>query len=94
MVGVELSHRGDDVTFETVMRDHDLTDPVLERLAETVHQADVEDDRFDAPEAAGLDAIVHGLTPLDGDDEVVRPTTNQIFDGLYRLLTREAIGRR
>lgn len=92
MVGVELSHDGDDVTFETVLRRHELSDPVLERLAEIVHQADVEDDRFDAPEAAGLDAIIRGLT-LIHDDESVRRITNEIFNGLYRYLTREAIGR-
>jgi hypothetical protein len=92
MVGVELTHHGEDVTFETILRRYDLTDPVLERLAEIVHQADVEDDRFDAPEAAGLDAIIRGLT-LVHDDESVRHVTNQLFDGLYRYLTREAIGR-
>ena len=74
-------------------RDHDLTDPVLERLAAIVHQADVEDDEFDVPEAAGLDAIVRGLTLVHEDDEVVRHVTNEIFDGLYRYLSRESIGR-
>ena len=93
MVGVQLSHRGDDVTFETAIRDHDLADPVLERLAAIVHQADVEDDKFDAPEAAGLDAIVRGLTLVHEDDEAVRQVTNEIFDGLYRYLSRESIGR-
>ena len=91
MIGVELTHHGDDVTFETVLRRYDLVDPVLWRMAEIVHQADVEDDRFDAPEAAGLDVIVRGLT-LNNDDETVRQVTGQILDGLYRFLTRETIG--
>jgi len=30
-------------------------DPALWRIAEIIHQADIEDDRFDAPEAAGLE---------------------------------------
>ncbi len=92
MVGVDLTHHGDDVTFETVLRRYDLADPVLERLAEIVHQADVEDDRFDAPEAAGLDAIICGLA-LIRNDETVRHIASEIFDGLYRHLTRETIGR-
>lgn len=93
MVGVELSHRGADVTFETVMRRYDVVDPVLERIAEIVHEADVEDDRFDAPEARGLDAVIRGLS-LIHDDETVRCLTADIFDGLYRHLTNEAVGHR
>jgi hypothetical protein len=49
MPGVELSHHGDDCTFETMLRRYELTDPVLWRLAEIVHEADLEDERFDAP---------------------------------------------
>lgn len=92
MVGAELTHHGDDVTFETVLRRHSIVDPVLTRLAEIVHQADVEDDRFDAPEAEGLDAIIRGLG-LVHDDERVRAITNEIFDGLYQYLARETIAR-
>jgi hypothetical protein len=54
---VALSHHGGDCSFETILRRHGLIDPVLWRPAEVVHQADLEDDRFDAPEAPGLDAI-------------------------------------
>lgn len=92
MVGVDLTHHGDDVTFETVMRRYELVSPVLERMAEIVHQADVEDDHFDAPEAAGLDVVIRGLG-LIHDDETVRRLSAEIFDGLYAYLTREAIGR-
>jgi hypothetical protein len=68
MPGVELSHHGGDCSFETILRRYDLTDPVLWRLAEIVHEADLEDDRYDAPEAPGLDAILRGLS-MTGDDE-------------------------
>src|SRR4249919_3237230 len=37
MPGVELSHHGGDCTFETLLRRHDLTDPVLWRVAALVH---------------------------------------------------------
>ena len=53
MRGVELGHVGGDCSFETILRRYELTDPVLWRIAEIVHVADLDDDRFDAPEAPG-----------------------------------------
>ena len=71
MRGVEFGHHGDDCTFETLLRRHDLLDPVLWRIAAIVHEADLEDDRYDAPEAAGLDVILRGLSMITTDDEVI-----------------------
>lgn len=91
MVGCSLTHHGDDVTFETILRQYELIDPVLWRLAEIVHQADLEDDRFDAPEAAGLDTIVRALG-LDHSDEEVRVLTGIVLTSLYQYLRRETLG--
>src|SRR5438876_8850020 len=60
--GAELSHHGGDCSFETMLRHVELDDPVLWDLARIVHEADLADDRFDAPEAVGLDAICRGLS--------------------------------
>lgn len=92
MLGCDLSHQGDDVTFETILRRYDLTDPVLWRIGRIVHQADVEDDRFDAPEADGLDVIIRALG-VDHDDEGVRAVTATILDSLEAYLRRETLGR-
>jgi hypothetical protein len=90
MRGVELGHHGGDCTFETILRRHDLDDPVLWRLAEIVHEADIDDERFDAPEAAGLDAVLRGLSMVC-DDERVLELTGPMFDGLYEYLHRELL---
>ena len=71
MRGVELAHHGDDCTFETILRRYDLTDPVLWRIAAIVHEADLEDDRYDAPEAPGLDVVLRGLSMTLDDDAVL-----------------------
>lgn len=92
MVGCDLTHHGDDVTFETILRRYDLADPVLWRIAEIVHQADVDDDRFDAPEAAGLDVMIRALG-LDHSDEEVRTLTSTILTSLHGYLRRETLGR-
>lgn len=87
MLGVELTHHGDDCSFETVLRRYDLTDPVLWDVARIVHEADLADDTFDAPEAPGLDVICRGVTMILPDEEVLA-ATRVIFDGLYEYRRR------
>jgi hypothetical protein len=90
MRGVELAHHGPDCTFETVLRRYELADPALWKLAEAVHEADIEDDRFDAPEAAGLDAVLRGLS-MTLDDPAVLAITGPVFDGLYEYYRRATL---
>jgi hypothetical protein len=59
--GADLSHHGGDCSFETILRRYDLADPVLWRIAAIVHEADLHDQRYQAPEAEGLDVILRGL---------------------------------
>lgn len=81
IAGHRFSHHDSDCTFEVMLRDHGLSEPALERLARIVHEADVEDERYDAPEAAGLDAIVRGMGALF-DDAALLEATAPIYDGL------------
>jgi hypothetical protein len=80
--GVDLSHHGGDCSFETTLRRYDLGDPVLWDIARIVHEADLSDDRFDAPEAPGLDVFCRGLSMVAGDQQVLE-VTRVMFDGLY-----------
>jgi hypothetical protein len=82
MRGAELSHHGGDCSFETILRRYDLQDPVLWDLARIVHEADLADDRYDAPEAPGLDVVLRGLSMVADDQEVIN-LTGRVFDGLY-----------
>lgn len=90
MRGVDLSHHGGDCTFETVLRRQDLSDPVLWRIAQIVHEADIDDARYDAPEAAGLDTVLRGLS-LTGSDEATLAISGPIFDGLYEFYRRSLL---
>jgi hypothetical protein len=90
--GVDLSHHtatdgAVDCSFETILRRYDLTDPVLWRMAEIVHEADLDDERYDAPEARGLDVLVRGLSMI-ADDQRVLDATGLIFDGLHEYHRR------
>ena len=90
MRGVELGHHGGDCSFETILRRYEITDPVLWRIAEIIHEADVDDERYDAPEAPGLDVVLRGLSMI-GDDEHTMKVTKPIFDGLYEYFHREGM---
>ena len=87
MRGVELSHHGGDCSFETVLRRYQLDDPVLWDVARMVHEADLADDRYEAPEAMGLDVICRGLSMVRPDDEIVG-VASAVFDGLYEYRRR------
>jgi hypothetical protein len=85
--GAELSHHAGDCSFETILRRYDLDDPVLWRIAAIVHEADLDDQRYDAPEAPGLDVVLRGLSLTRSDHEIVR-LSGPVFDGIYEYCRR------
>ena len=91
--GVALSHHRGRCSFETALAYFDLSvDPALDEIGRIVHEADLADDRFDAPVAAGLDVLIRGLTLTSLSDLATLTVTDRLFDGLYehirqRLLT-------
>lgn len=87
MRGVELSHRDGGCTFETILTAYALDDPVLWDIARIVHEADLDDERFDAPEAPGFDIALRGLSLVCDDPETLA-VSGRLFDGLYELRRR------
>ena len=87
MRGVELSHHGGKCSFETFLERYELDDPVLWDIARIVHEADLADERYDAPEAPGLDVLLRGLA-MTNDDEALLALAAPLFDGLYEFKRR------
>lgn len=83
--GSALGHRDGRCTFEVMLDTYGLDDAALHSLARIVHEADIEDEQFDAPEAAGLDAIIRGMG-LQVDDDQLLTTTAPLYDGLSAFL--------
>jgi len=90
MRGATLSHHRGDCSFETILRRYHIDDPVLWRIAQIVHEADLDDERYEAPEAPGLDVTLRGLSMVCTDDDTLRHT-GPILDGLYEFYRREAL---
>ena len=84
--GAEFTHQGEDCTFETLLKRFGLTESKgLREIAEMVHDIDLKDDKFNRLEAAGLKAIVDGLSKNLRDDRKLLQQSAGIFDGLLAL---------
>ena len=80
--GVEYTHVGDDCSFDTFIKKHQLDDPALQQLAVIVRGADT--DRLDlAPQCAGLLAISLGLSRNFADDHEMLRHGLVMYDALY-----------
>jgi hypothetical protein len=87
--GVELSHEGEDCTFETLVKRARLRDRRLARLAEIVHEADLRDGKFPHEEARGIDVAVRALLAASPDDHQVLAQGMALFEGLYATTSRK-----
>lgn len=88
--GADLAHHRGDCTFETILRRYEISDPVLWRIAEIVHEADLDDERYHAPEALGMDVMLRGMSMLYDDHRVLQ-LAKQVFDGLYEYYRRALV---
>ncbi|HKA20885.1 MAG TPA: chromate resistance protein ChrB domain-containing protein [Blastocatellia bacterium] len=91
MFGAEFTHHGEDCTFETMVKRFGLNHiKGLRELGEIVHDIDLKDDKFHRLEAAGLKAMIDGLSEKVSDDRKRLQQASVIFDGLFALLDKEA----
>ena len=81
--GVELSHHGEDCTFETLVKRVRLRDRRLARLGEVVHEADLRDGKYAHEEARGIDVAIRALLAASADDHQVLAHGMALFEGLY-----------
>lgn len=80
--GVKLGHRDGKCSFETIIEEYRLKDPVLTELAKIVHSADTSDREL-ASEGVGLDAIVTGARFNAKDDFEAVEKATYVYDALY-----------
>lgn len=88
--GVRLSHRGGHCTFHTILEEYKLDDPVLQRIAGIVDEADVAQEVNLESIAAGLDAICRGLRLTSADDPSALRNGATVFEALYAQLAVES----
>lgn len=80
--GVHFSHRGEECSFDTFLKEFDIADPALAHLARIVRGADTA--RLDLePEAAGLLAVSLGFSAIEQDDLRQLEKGMTLYDALY-----------
>ena len=90
MFGVDFAHHGEDCTFETLCRRFTLHDAAVTRIGELVHDIDLKDGKFGAPEAAAVSAMIDGLQLTHAQDHDLLEHGIAMFESLYRSFERSA----
>jgi hypothetical protein len=80
--GCELGHHGEDVSFNSILKQYKLTDPALVLLGEIVRAAD---SHPTSPHLAGegLRWIAHGFSALGLSDQEILAREFVVYDALY-----------
>ncbi len=89
--GVRLSHHQGHCTFHTMLDVYRLTDPVLQRIARIVDEADVVQEVTVEAAAPGLDLICRGVRRTSPTDELAMERGSVIYDALYAELASEDV---
>ena len=78
-----FGHRGDECTFETLCKAFQIRDAKVHAIAQIIHDADLEDEKFGRSEGTGLDRVLVGWAKQNvSDDELLRRGM-QLIEGLY-----------
>jgi hypothetical protein len=88
MLDAEFSHHGNCCTFETLTKRFAISDKAVAKIGEMIHDADLDDARFQRVECVGIDRVLKGWAK-EGlpDDEILRRGF-ECFDALYEFLQK------
>ena len=88
MLDAEFSHHGNNCTFETLVKRFALADKAVARIAEMIHDADLDDAKFQRVECLGIDRVLKGWAKQGLTDEQILDHGFECFDALYAFLQR------
>jgi hypothetical protein len=88
MFEVEFSHHGEDCTFETLVKRFGIADKAIHKIAEMVHDADLEDGKFQTTECIGIDRVLKGWGKSGLSDDELLKRGGECFDALYQQLKK------
>ena len=88
MSGAELSHHGEDCTFETIVKAFAIKDKTVWEIAKIVHDVDLRDEKYGMQEAKGIELILRGLMKTLKDDQSLLEAGISLFETLYKGLKK------
>jgi len=83
MLDAELSHHGNCCTFETLTKRFAISDKAVAKIGEMIHDADLDDARFQRIECVGIDRVLKGWAKEGLPDEEILRRGFECFDALY-----------
>lgn len=89
MPGVRLSHHQGHCSFHAFLKEYKLKDPILQRMARIIDEADTIQEVPVEPAAAGLDMICRGIRLTSPDDSTAIDRGILIYNALYAQLTAD-----
>jgi hypothetical protein len=89
--GARYSHHAGHCTFHGLLDQQNLQDPILQRIAQMVDEADEVQDVTLEPAALGLDLICRGLSRISRDDFEALERGSLIYDALYAQLESDSL---
>jgi len=88
MLDAEFSHHGNNCTFETLTKRFAISDKSVVKIGEMIHDADLDDARFQRVEAVGIDRVLKGWAKEGLPDEEILRRGFECFEALYSFLQR------
>ena len=85
----DFTHIDDLCTFEVLTKSFDLTDKGLDALCRIVHDIDIKDGKFAAPEAHVIEMIIKGIRNRALSDGETLEQGIAIFESLYLSITEK-----
>ena len=88
--GGRYSHQRNHCTFYTLLKENNIKDPILARIANIIDEADIVQEINIEPAAIGLDLICRGIRLSSPDDYTALERGTMIYEALYAQLSAES----
>lgn len=91
MPGAEFTHEAGRCSVESLVAKSGASDPAVKRIAEIVHDIDLQDGRFTHPETAGVRQLLEGILAGHREDRQRIERGLSFFDDLHRSLAGKPV---
>src|SRR5262249_45352434 len=88
MFDAEFTHEGDRCTAEVLLTRFVPNERALLPIVEIVHNIDLKDEKFERPEAAGVEALITGICSRVKDDDERLASGCEVFNNLFEFFSR------
>ena len=81
-----FGHRGENCTFETLRKEFVIRDRKVAAIAQIIHDADLDDEKYGRSEGVGLDRVLIGWAQDGTSDGELLRRGMEMIEGLYQAI--------